>query len=194
VGSAVRQKPDIVVSGQRRSARLTLKFVRHVRDLDRYRYLTLLAALALLVAPLLVGTTINGARLWILVGPFSFEPVEFAKILLVFFFASYFAATASYSPRPPSDLAGETSYLQRSSCRSLRRGASRSRSRAENDLGFAILIFALFISLLWVATGLKSYVALGLGLLVGGAFIADKLFSQVQIRVSEWLDPGRLST
>jgi cell division protein FtsW (lipid II flippase) len=60
---------------------------------------------------------------------------------------------------------------------------------AENDLGFAILIFALFVALLWVTTGLRSYVALGLGLLVGGAFIADKLFSQVQIRVSEWLDP-----
>ena len=60
---------------------------------------------------------------------------------------------------------------------------------AENDLGFAILIFALFIALLWVTTGLKSYVALGLGLLIGGAVLADKLFGQVQIRVSEWLDP-----
>jgi peptidoglycan glycosyltransferase len=60
---------------------------------------------------------------------------------------------------------------------------------AENDLGFAILIFALFISLLWVTTGLKSYAVLGLGLLIGGAIIADKLFVQVQVRVSEWLDP-----
>jgi cell division protein FtsW (lipid II flippase) len=40
-----------------------------------------------------------------------------------------------------------------------------------------------------VTTGLKSYVVLGLGLLVGGAFLADKMFSQVQIRVSEWLNP-----
>jgi cell division protein FtsW (lipid II flippase) len=59
----------------------------------------------------------------------------------------------------------------------------------ENDLGFAMLIFALFIALLWVTTGLKSYVVLGFGLLVGGAFLADKMFSQVQVRVSEWLDP-----
>lgn len=59
----------------------TLKFVRHVRDLDRYRYLTLVAALVLLVAPLIphVGVTINGARLWINVGPYAFQPVEFAK-------------------------------------------------------------------------------------------------------------------
>src|ERR1019366_2602213 len=56
----------------------TLKVVRHVRDLDRYRYLTLVAALALLAAPLVpgVGTTVNGARLWIFIGPFSFHTVR----------------------------------------------------------------------------------------------------------------------
>ena len=85
---------------------LTLKFVRHVRDLDRYRYLTLVAAIALLVAPLVphVGTTINGARLWIDFGPFSFQPVEFAKILLVFFFASYFAANRDLLSTPTQRL------------------------------------------------------------------------------------------
>ncbi len=67
---------------------LTLKFVRHVRDLDRYRYLTLVAALALLVAPLVphIGTTINGARLWIDFGPFSLRArgvrQDFARLFL----------------------------------------------------------------------------------------------------------------
>lgn len=169
---------------------LTLKFVRHVRDLDRYRYLTLLAALALLVAPLVIGTTINGARLWIIFGPISFEPVEFAKILLVFFFASYFAANRELLSTPTQRL-GRRNFVPPKVLVPIFAawGISVAVLGAENDIGFAILIFALFISLLWVATGLKSYVALGLGLLVGGAYIADKLFSQVQIRVSEWLDP-----
>jgi cell division protein FtsW (lipid II flippase) len=60
---------------------------------------------------------------------------------------------------------------------------------AENDIGFALLLFALFMSLLWVATGLKSYVVLGVGLFAGGAFFAAKFFSQVQSRVGLWLDP-----
>jgi cell division protein FtsW (lipid II flippase) len=169
---------------------LTLKFVRHVRDLDRYRYLTLLAALALLVAPLVVGTTINGARLWIIVGSISLEPVEFAKILLVFFFASYFAANRELLSTPTQRI-GRRNFVPPKVLVPIFAawGISVAVLGAENDLGFAILIFALFISMLWVATGLKSYVALGLGLLIGGAFIADKLFSQVQIRVSEWLDP-----
>ncbi len=169
---------------------LTLKFVRHVRDLDRYRYLTLLAALALLVAPLVVGTTINGARLWIDFGPFSLEPVEFAKILLVFFFASYFAANRDLLSTPTQRLGRRNVVPPKVLVPIFAAwGVSIVTLGAENDLGFMILIFALFISMLWVATGLKSYVALGIGLVVGGAYIADKLFSQVQIRVSEWLDP-----
>jgi cell division protein FtsW (lipid II flippase) len=162
---------------------LTLKFVRHVRDLDRYRYLTLVAALILLVAPLVpkIGTTINGARLWIAFGPISLEPVEFAKILLVFFFASYFAANRELLSTPTQRLGGRTFVPPKVLVPIFAAwGISIVILGAENDLGFAILIFALFVALLWVTTG---------GLLVGGAFIADKLFSQVQIRVSEWLDP-----
>jgi len=171
---------------------LTLKFVRHVRDLDRYRYLTLVAALALLVAPLLphVGTTVNGARLWIDVGPYAFQPVEFAKILLIFFFASYFAANRELLSIPTQRLGPARVVPPKVLVPILAAwGLSVVILGAENDLGFAILIFALFISLLWVTTGLKSYAVLGLGLLIGGAIIADKLFVQVQVRVSEWLDP-----
>ena len=171
---------------------LTLKVVRHVRDLDRYRYLTLVAALALLVAPLLpgVGTTVNGARLWIDVGPYAFQPVEFAKILLIFFFASYFAANRELLSIPTQRLGPARVVPPKVLVPILAAwGLSVVILGAENDLGFAILIFALFISLLWVTTGLKSYAVLGLGLLIGGAIIADKLFVQVQVRVSEWLDP-----
>lgn len=171
---------------------LTLMFVRHVRDLDRYRYLTLLAAILLLAAPLIphIGTTINGARLWIDFGRFSLEPVEFAKILLIFFFASYLAANRDLLSTPTQRLGGRTFVPPKVLVPILVAwGTSIVIIGAENDLGFAILIFALFIALLWVTTGLKSYVVLGIGLLVGGAFLADKMFSQVQVRVSEWLNP-----
>jgi cell division protein FtsW (lipid II flippase) len=171
---------------------LTLKFVRHVRDLDRYRYLTLLAAIALLVAPLIphVGEEINGARLWIPIGPFAFQPVEFAKILLIFFFASYFAANRDLLSIPTQRLGAKNFVPPKVLVPILAAwGLSIMILGAENDLGFAILIFALFIALLWVTTGLKSYVVLGLGLLVGGAFLVDRLFYQVQGRVAQWLNP-----
>ena len=171
---------------------VTLAVVRHVRDVDRYRYMTLLAALGLLVAPLVpgIGTTINGARLWIAIGPLMFQPVEIAKILLIFFFASYFAANRELLSSPSQRLGSRRIVPPKVLVPIfVAWGLSVAILGAENDLGFALLIFALFIALLWVTTGLKSYVVLGLGLLVGGAFIADALFSQVQSRITLWLNP-----
>jgi peptidoglycan glycosyltransferase len=60
---------------------------------------------------------------------------------------------------------------------------------AENDIGFALLLFALFMSMLWVTTGLKTYVVLGIGLFAGGGVVAANYFTQVHSRISEWLDP-----
>ena len=73
----------------------TLFFIRRSRDLDRYRYLLLLVAILLLLAPVIphIGLKIYGARLWVHVGSVEFQPVEIAKLLLVIFFASYFATT-----------------------------------------------------------------------------------------------------
>jgi peptidoglycan glycosyltransferase len=171
---------------------IVLALVRHVRDLDRYRYLTLLGAIGLLIAPLLpvIGSSVNGARLWITLGPLSFQPVEVAKILLIIFFASYFASNRELMSTPTQRLGSRRIVPPKVLVPIfVAWGLSVAILGAENDLGFALLIFALFIALLWVTTGLKSYVLLGLGLLIGGAFIADKLFAQVQTRVSEWLDP-----
>ena len=69
----------------------TLLVVRYTRDLERYRYLLLLLAGVLLVAPLFFSP-INGARLWVHVGGLRFQPIEFSKLLLCIYFASYFAA------------------------------------------------------------------------------------------------------
>ena len=70
----------------------TMAIVKRSRDLDRYRYLLLLASLILLASPLVpgVGADINGARLWVVVGGLAFQPVEIAKLTLTIFFASYF--------------------------------------------------------------------------------------------------------
>jgi cell division protein FtsW (lipid II flippase) len=171
---------------------LTLKFVRSVRDLDRYRYLTLTAAIALLLAPLTphFGQNINGARLWVALGPLSFQPIEIAKVLLVFFFASYFAANRELLSTPTQRFAGRLIVPPKVLVPILVAwGVSLLILGGENDIGFAMLLFALCFSLLWVTTGLKSYLALGLALFVAGALIADQLFRQVQQRVSFWLDP-----
>ncbi len=60
---------------------------------------------------------------------------------------------------------------------------------AEDDIGFALLIFVLFMAMLWLTSGRWNYVALGLVLFVAGAVAADRLFTQVNVRVADWLHP-----
>jgi cell division protein FtsW (lipid II flippase) len=171
---------------------VTLKVVRHVRDLDRYRYMTLLAAMGLLLLPLVphIGENINGARLWVHLGSISFQPVEISKILLAFFFASYFASNRELLSTPTQRI-GRIMIVPPKTLLPIlfAWGFAMAVLGAENDIGFALLLFALFISMLWVTTGLKTYVFLGVGLFAGGAIIAAQLFTQVHSRVSLWLNP-----
>jgi cell division protein FtsW (lipid II flippase) len=171
---------------------VTLIIVRHVRDLDRYRYLTLLAAIGLLLLPLLpkIGQNINGARLWVKVGPISFQPVEIAKILLVFFFASYFAANRELLSTPTQRIGRRQIVPPKTLLPILFAwGFSVAILGAENDIGFAMLLFALFISMLWVTTGLKTYVVLAVAFFGGGLYVAAHYFAQIHDRVTLWLDP-----
>jgi cell division protein FtsW (lipid II flippase) len=171
---------------------VTLLLVRRVRDLDRYRYLTLLAAVGLLLLPLVphIGQNINGARLWVVVGPISFQPVEIAKILLVFFFASYFAANRELLSTPTQRIGRRQIVPPKVLLPILFAwGFSMAILGAENDIGFALLLFALFSSMLWVTTGLKTYVILGMGLFVGGAYGAAHYFTQVHSRLDNWFNP-----
>ena len=72
---------------------VTLFVVRDVRVFARYRYIALLLGIVFMLLPLAphIGQSRNGARLWVGLGPLSFEPNEIAKVLLVAFFAAYLA-------------------------------------------------------------------------------------------------------
>lgn len=174
------------------SACLVIWFVRDHRGLARYTYTTMAAGLALLLLPLLpvLGRTINGARIWIGLGPLSFQPGELAKIALAIFFAGYLVTA-----RDSLSLVGRKVLgLQLPRARDL--GpilvswlASLLVLIFERDLGTSLLFFGLFIALLYVATERTSWIVIGLLLFVGGAFIAWTTFSHVQTRVAIWLHP-----
>lgn len=170
----------------------TMLLVRRSRDLDRYRYLLLLGAVFLLVAPVIphFGLKINGARLWVHVGGVEFQPVEVAKLLLVIFFASYFATTKELLTVPSRRIGNHLFVDPRPLIPILVTWVFALGVLAfENDVGFAMLLFTLFLALLWTATGRVVYLVAGLVLFVGGAILAAHSFPQVHERVQVWLDP-----
>ncbi len=173
---------------------LTLVVVKNSDTLDRFRYILVILGIGLVLSPLVpgIGENINGERLWIHFGPLSFQPVEAAKLLLALFFASY--------------LTEKRDLLKRLSLRHLRSIGSTLRSfgplgaawaiammlmAAERDVGFALLIFATFIITVWLATANKTFLFLGSVLFVIGAFVASKLFAQVNERFTIWIDPWK---
>ncbi len=168
---------------------LTLIFVQYSRDLERYRYLLLLLAGVLLVAPLFFSP-INGAKLWVHFGGLEFQPIEFSKLLLCIFFASYFAenkemltiATARLGNRLVVDPRPLVPLL-------VAWGAAMAVIGLEGDIGFAALLFTLFIAMLWITTGRFGYLVFGALLFAGGAYISARYFGQVHTRVDEWLNP-----
>lgn len=172
----------------------TLVVVRHTRDLDRYRYLLLLAAALLLLAPLVphIGLRIGGARLWVHLGRLTFQPVELAKLLLCIFFASYFAENKELLSIPTARVGNRLVLDPRPLLPIVVAwGLALAIIAVEDDIGFAMLIFTLFIAMLWITTGRARYLMLGVLLFAAGAFASAHLFSQVSERVAVWLDPEK---
>jgi cell division protein FtsW (lipid II flippase) len=171
---------------------LVLAVVRDHQKLQRYTYTAAAAGLVLLLLPALpvLGRTINGARLWVRVGPFTLQPSELAKLLLIVFFAGYLVAKRDALALASRRVAG----LMLPRARDLGPvllawAASLAVLIRGKDLGSSLLFFALFVVMLYIATERTSWLLIGLGLFVGGSFTAYFLFAHVKRRVDTWLDP-----
>ncbi|MGV9270743.1 FtsW/RodA/SpoVE family cell cycle protein [Kitasatospora sp. NPDC003701] len=163
--------------------------LRDHKRLQRYAYIGALVALVLLVLPIFFPP-VYGSRIWITVGPLSFQPGEFAKILLAVFFAAYLAVH-----RDALALTGR---------RVLGFQLPRGRDLGpvlliwaafvgvlvlETDLGTSLLFFGLFVVMLYVATARSGWIAIGLFLAAVAAVGVGWLSPHVHSRVNDWLDP-----
>lgn len=171
--------------------------LRDHRRLQAFTYTSGLAAIVLLLLPLApgIGTRINGARIWIHVGPMSFQPGEVAKVLLVIAFAGYLVVH-----RDALALAGRRVLFV-----DLPRGrdlgpivAMWALSLAvlvfQNDLGSSLLFFGLFLVMLYVATERPGWLLVGSILFVAGAYLSYLFVGHVQDRVTLWQDPFKYAT
>ena len=171
-------------------AALVIVFLRDHRLLRRYTYTAGLAALILLLLPLIpgLGRTVNGARIWIFLGPLSFQPGEIAKILLAIFFAGYLVAYRDQMVLAgPKILGIRFPRLRDMGPILVAWVTSVGILVFQRDLGTSLLYFGLFVAMLYVATAKKTWIFLGLGMFAAGALVASQLFSHVQQRIDGWL-------
>jgi cell division protein FtsW (lipid II flippase) len=166
--------------------------LRDHRRLQAFTYTAGLAAIVLLLLPLLpgIGTKIHGARIWIHLGSMSFQPGEVAKVLLVIAFAGYLVVH-----RDALALAGRRVVFL-----DLPRGRDLGPILAmwlvslailvfQNDLGSSLLFFGIFLVMLYISTERPGWLVIGALLFAAGAYVSYLFISHVQDRVNVWLDP-----
>jgi cell division protein FtsW (lipid II flippase) len=161
-----------------------------IRRLEGLRYTSGALALLLLLLTIALGTSVNGARLWIRIGEFQIQPGEFAKILLVVFLAGYLRERREVLAEPSRRLLGVgIPALRHSLPLLILTGASLVLLVAMNDLGSSLLFYAIALAMIYVATGRLLYVGAGIGLFALGGLLALQFAPQVQTRIDGWLNP-----
>lgn len=171
---------------------ITLTLLRDHRKLQRRTFIFGAFGIVLLFMPLLpvIGSEVNGAKLWVEIGALTFQPGELAKIFLAIFFSGYLVSRRhtlaliqtkfANLPLPRAKDVGPLILIWLLALLVL---------IGERDLGTSLLIFGLFIVLLYVGTGRRAWVVLAGVLLVLGGILAYLNFGHVQTRFSVWLDP-----
>jgi cell division protein FtsW (lipid II flippase) len=173
---------------------VVLRMVRDHRTLTKYSYMfgaVGLFALALpAVLPSVIAPTINGAKIWLRIGPLSIQPGEFAKILLLIFFAGFLVSKRDLFMAAGRRVLGVDLPRARDLGPILFAwGVSVGVLVFQKDLGTSLLFFGTILVMLYVATERAVWVVTGLSLFVAGCLIAFQLFGHVQQRVANWLDP-----
>lgn len=162
---------------------------RRIDLVTRYPYTILLAALALTSVTILAGETINGARLWLEVGPIQFQPSEIARLLLVVFMASYLherrhlvaapwrVGGIDFPPAPYlAPLAGAVL-------------CAVAVLVLQNDLGMAAIIVLSTFATVSGALRSRTAVLAATAMILLAAAVAYSAVPRVRDRVAGWLDP-----
>jgi cell division protein FtsW (lipid II flippase) len=171
---------------------LTIQFLRDYEVLERYRYLIAVGGLLLLLAPRLpgIGQQVNGAYLGVKIGPLAFQPAEFSKLAIVVFLASYLRENREVLVVGARRILGVTlPPLKHFGPMLVVWGAAMFMLVFIRDLGTALMFFAAFLALIYVATGRFSFVVIGMAMFVVGAWFFAETVPHVHDRVEIWLHP-----
>ena len=165
--------------------------LRDHRSLSRYSYILGLVGLLLLALPLVWPSSINSdARIWISIGPFSVQPGEFAKVLLLIFFAQLLVNKRSlFNVAGKRVLGIDFPRLRDLGPILVVWGIALVIMALQNDFGPALLLFGTVLGMLYIATARGSWLIIGLVLVAVGGFGVYQVSAKIQDRVNHFVDP-----
>jgi hypothetical protein len=150
---------------------------KNLKNWDIFYAIAGIGFLGMVFVPFL-GVSKYGSTNWISIGPISLQPMEFVKIIFIFFLASAFEKAKGFK-----DIIKITVVS----------GIFMLILVAEKDLGGAVIFMMIFIMMSYLATRKTLVLVGGLGgaavvATLGYMLLKDK-FSHVTTRINAWLDP-----
>ena len=170
----------------------TLIIVRSHRVLSKYSYILGLVGLILLALPIvwLWAPANADARIWISIGPFSVQPGEFSKILLILFIAQLLTTKRALFNVAGYRVAGmQFPRLRDMAPIVIVWGIALVIMALENDFGPALLLFTTVLGMIYLATGRESWLIIGGVLVAIGGVGIYTISDKIQSRVNNFLDP-----
>jgi cell division protein FtsW (lipid II flippase) len=149
---------------------ITILVVHRVRSWRWIAFAAIFLSLGALALPIVVGTTINGAKSWISIAGQSLQPSELVKL-------SYLVVLAYYMSRRRML---PWLFLAMSSLGLL---------MLQQDLGTSLMYYSSALLLFYASTGNMPLTMLGLAGGAGAAVTGYELFDRVKRRVAAWKNP-----
>ena len=160
--------------------------------LRRYKYTWLTAGLVLTAVTLVFGRDLNnsGIRLWLQIGPLTVQPSEVLRVVLIVFLAAYLDERRELLASASARVAGvrllPLPYLLPLLAMV---GVTLLVLVFQQDLGPALLYFGTFIAMVYIATGRRTYLLLGIALFAAVGVVGYAVSEHITNRISIWLHP-----
>lgn len=148
--------------------------IRKFKLFSEWRNLYAIVGIVSLAAVVVAGRVSYGAKLGFDVAGISIQPSELVKIVFVFFVASSFKKSLEFKNVVITTALAAFHVLI---------------LVASKDLGAALIIFMVYLTMLYVATRQPLYILAGLGAGSAASVVAYHLFNHVRVRVLAWKDP-----
>lgn len=148
--------------------------------LTKFKFLYGILAIVLCASPILFGISLGGAKNWVSLGGITVQPSEFARVLLVLYFASELR-DKQYS-RFTTDLREFFRPL-------LITGVCICLLVKQNDLGTALLVFLLLVVIVFVTSSKTFYPLFAITCIILAGFLTFSYVPHFRTRVQSWRDP-----